>query len=394
MTGRVVIRFITLLLVLALHIEKSHAQPRYHLQPLPIADDHLQSIAAGINNHGQVVGHIVDDQGHSHAVLWHNGQQTFLPEISIDAPFSQAYRINDAGQIVGKAGVADGSVHATLWENLQVTDLGTLSGKGDSFAADINEQGVVAGSSDAEIGSYAFTWSREHGFTGFPATDPPHRLTVAGFNGINNHGLMVGTSYFLLSPFHAAFAREGDTVVTELSPPGRESLGMANAVNNAGTIVGYQNGPEGPVEAAIFQEDGTFELLGTLGLEESFALDVNNFDVIVGGAIAFGAGGQLIPKAFVYQNQQMLDLLTLADNPDSWTLAEATSINDLGVIVGKGVYNGKSRAFIAIPVPEPAARNLTLTCAVLLGCRNVRRGRGSRQSVVLPPVPTANIPSI
>jgi probable HAF family extracellular repeat protein len=280
------------------------AADRYHFQVLPIGDDDIQSFAAGINNLGQVVGHIIDAQGYSHALLWSDEKQVLLPELSVDAPFSEAYRINNAGQIVGRAGTSAGRVHAVLWENLQATDLGTVSGEGDSFATDISEQGVVAGSSDAEIGTYAFTWTRERGFVNFASSDPPHRLAVAGFNGINDHGLMVGTSYFLLSPFHAAFAREGDSVVTELSPPGRESLGMANAVNNAGTIVGFQNGPTGSVEAAIFQQDGSFELLGTLGLEESSAFDVNQFDAIVGSAIAFGAGGQVTTKAFVYKERQ------------------------------------------------------------------------------------------
>jgi probable HAF family extracellular repeat protein len=353
----------------------ARAAERYHLQALPVGGDHAQSSAAGINSRGQVVGHIIDTDGHSHAVLWSEGKQVLLPELSVDAPFSQAYRINDAGQIVGKAGVSDGSVHATLWENLEVTDLGTISGHGDSFAADINEHGVVAGSSAAEIGSYAFTWTRDGGFVGFPGSDPPHRLAVAGFNGINDHGLMVGTSYFLLSPFHAAYARQGDTAVTELSPPGRESLGMAMAVNNAGTIVGYQNGPEGPIEAAIFQEDGSFDLLGTLGLEESLALDVNQFDVIVGRAYAFGVGGQLIPKAFVYEDRQMRDLLTLAGNSNGWTLIGATSINDAGIIVGNGLLDGKPRAFIATPVPEPTAIGLALFCTVLAGSLRIPRRR-------------------
>jgi probable HAF family extracellular repeat protein len=377
MINREMRRLAILLLVLISVVDSSDARAadHYHLQALPIGDDHVQSFAAGINNVGQAVGHIVDAAGHSHAVLWSDGNYVLLPELAIDAPFSQAYRINNAGQIVGKAGISDGSVQATLWENLQVTDLGTISGEGDSFAADINEHGVVAGSSAAEVGSYAFTWTRDGGFVGFASSDPPHRLAVAGFNGINDRGLMVGTSYFLLSPFHAAFAREGDRVVTELSPPGRESLGMANAVNDAGTIVGYQNGPEGPIEAAIFQEDGTFELLGTLGLEESFALDVNQVDVIVGGAITLGVGGQVTTKALVYQNQQMQDLLTLSDNPDGWMLVEATAINDFGVIVGNGVFNGDSRAFMAIPVPEPTARSLAVVCGALVSCHRMRRER-------------------
>jgi hypothetical protein len=63
----------------------------------------------------------------------------------------------------------------------------------------------------------------------------------------------------------------------------------------------------------------------------------------------------------------MLDLLTLADNPDGWTLVEATSINDFGVIVGNGAFNGESRAFIAEPVPEPTAASLSVIGGLLMG---------------------------
>jgi hypothetical protein len=109
--------------------------------------------------------------------------------------------------------------------------------------------------------------------------------------------------------------------------------------------------------------------LGTVGLEESFALDVNQLDVIVGGAIAIGVGGQITTKAFVYKERQMFDLLTLADNPHGWTLVEATSINDRGVIVGNGVFNGETRAFMATPVPEPTPVRLSLIVGLLLGMR-------------------------
>jgi hypothetical protein len=65
----------------------------------------------------------------------------------------------------------------------------------------------------------------------------------------------------------------------------------------------------------------------------------------------------------------MFDLVTLADNADAWTLVEATSINDRGVIVGNGALNGEPRAFMAIPVPQPTAGTLTVMGGTLLAMR-------------------------
>lgn len=331
------------------------AASRYLLQPLTSLGDEIEMVAAGINNSRQVVGHVVDEQGHSRAAAWTPDGQVRLPDLSGSAPFSQAFRINELGQIVGRAGTAGGRVHATLWDEGAMFDLGTLTGEGDSFAADINDLGVVAGSSTAAVGQSAFTWTASSkGFVDYGNTDPPYRLAVAGFNGINNQGLMVGTSYILLDPFHASFAREGQRGVTDLSPPGRNSVGMALAVNDLGTIVGYQSDENGVIQAAIFSEGGPIEFLGTLGMDESWAQDVNQANVIVGRAFAFGVG-ELITKAFVWDDGEQHDLLSLVNNPEGWTLIEATAINDDGVIVGNALLNGESRAFMAIPVPEPAS---------------------------------------
>jgi probable HAF family extracellular repeat protein len=353
-------------------VSATNAADRYSIRPLNVAADQLNVFAQGINNVGQVVGYTIDRLGSAHAVLWDQEGAHSLPSLSSRHLDTKAYRINDSGQIVGAASTDEGHSHAVYWDHTGITDIGTLPGGTNSFAADINAAGVVAGSSEAEIGQSAFSWTQE-GFVDYGNTEPPFRLAVAGFNGLNNNGLLVGTIYVLLSPYHAALAREGDRGVTDISPPGRLSVGMALAVNDAGTIVGYQNGEAGGPQAAIFHGDTTYDVLGTLGLEESWAADINESGVIVGRAFGIVAG-ELVHKAFVYEDAQMRDLLTLLPEESGWEeLFDAAAINDRGEIAGTGLFRGELRAYVATPVPEPMTVSLLVamlgTCGlgVLLG---------------------------
>jgi probable HAF family extracellular repeat protein len=350
----------------------AYAAEMYSIRPLAAAADQINVFAKGINNLGQVVGYTVDRAGNSHATLWDDEGGHPLATLSLQLPFSEAYRINDAGQIAGKATTDEGRTHAVYWDRTGIVDIGTLPGGANSFAMDINAAGVVAGSSEAEIGQSAFTWTRAGGFVDYGNTDPPFRLAVAGFNGLNNNGLLVGTIYVLLSPYHAALGREGQRGVVDISPPGRNSVGMALAINDTGMIVGYQNGESGGPQAAIFHGDGTFDLLGTLGMEESWAEDVNESGVIVGRAFGI-LEQQLVQKAFVYEEWQMRDLLALAPKDSGWEeLFEAAAINDHGVIVGTGVYQGQIRAYVATPIPEPATVALLSSVLGLISLLRMR----------------------
>jgi probable HAF family extracellular repeat protein len=355
----------------------SHAEDRYAIRPLAAVADQVDVFAKGINNLGQVVGFTVDGHGQSHATLWEGEMAIPLPALSSQNPYSEAYRINEDGQIAGKATTDAGHSRAAYWDADGIVDIGTLPGGTNSFAMDINASGVVAGSSEAEIGQSAFTWTRTGGLVDYGNTDPPFRLAVAGFNGLNNHGLFVGTIYILLDPFHAALAREGERGVVDISPPGRFSVGMALAVNDAGTIVGYQGEEPNFPEAAIFHGDGTYTRLGNLGLEESWAEDVNELGTIVGRAFGI-VGGELVQKAFVYEDRQMRDLLTLVPDDSGWQeLFEAAAINDAGTIAGTGIYRGEIRAFLATPVPEP--EGFALVLFAVAGLNGMSRAAASRR---------------
>jgi probable HAF family extracellular repeat protein len=145
---------------------------------------------------------------------------------------------------------------------------------------------------------------------------------------------MAGTAYVLFNPFKATTARPNDTQITNISPVAQFSTGMALAINDAGTIVGYQNPNSGNPHPAIFNGDGTWQDLGTLGLGEGWAEDINESGVIVGRAMGF-VDDIFIQKAFVWENGVQTELLSLL-TPESlgagWeVLFSASGINDNGV---------------------------------------------------------------
>ena len=97
--------------------------------------------------------------------------------------------------------------------------------------------------------------------------------------------------------------------------------------------------------------------LGTLcpGTESllcsSRALDINNHQVVV-GISQTTASGNGNPHAFRHEDSTMTDINLLLSPTDRavWTLVDATAINDLGQIVGTGVFqDNKPRAYSAHP---------------------------------------------
>lgn len=107
-----------------------------------------------------------------------------------------AMGINNAGVAVGASGSCALSfaafAHAVLWQNGSVTDLGSLGGAMNNYAASINDQGQVVGGSDltGDATSHAFLW--QHGVMIDLGTLPGDFYSIA--NAINDAGQVVGQS--------------------------------------------------------------------------------------------------------------------------------------------------------------------------------------------------------
>jgi len=281
---------------------------------------------------------------------------------------STAFDINSFGQIVGSSRTATGQEHAFLWQNGEMNDLGTLGGA-NSAASSINSSGAVAGTSDGPtsrpfiwqggtmnslplsvisgandindaghvVGAYfqngyhPYVWQNET-ITTLPS------IVVGnggGANAINSSGLVAGYSY-VGSDYRAVLWQNG--LPTDLGTLGG-TRSAANAINNVGQIVGRSTTSTGESHAFLWQTGGMADL-GTLpGATASEAFAINNRGVSVGMATVGGG------RAVLWREGAVTDLNTLLPANSGWTLNEARAINDLGHIVGTGLYNGDTRAF-------------------------------------------------
>ncbi|MBK7928520.1 MAG: PEP-CTERM sorting domain-containing protein [Bryobacterales bacterium] len=251
----------------------------------------VEWVAAGINEAGWVVGTTFTQTG-AQAMLHYDGQAWAVANFGGD---SYGYDVNGAGQAVGTAGN-----RAYVAKDGSVTWLSHPMGTMFDAANAINESGAVAGTLVDEWGiERGYVWS--NGQTRWTGTLGGMRSRATN---LNDAGQVTGSAETGGGEsgggwMHAFLAGEG--YITDLGTLGGLAS-YAYGINNAGEVVGYS-----------WREDGTM-------------------------------------AAFLYTNGVMLDLSTLVEGLEGWTLATAYGINDGGQIVGTGFYNGRRTAYRLDPV--------------------------------------------
>ena len=192
----------------------------------------LGSVAAGINDAGQVVGSWSNATTGSQPFLDSNGTITDLPEpgfVTTSNLGCQADAINNHAQIAGTCwgyNTKLSSIYAdlVLWHNGTVTDLGTISGVRGGAAA-INNNGQIIGYGTATTGaSQGFLYSNG------TMTNLGSFIPAA----INDNGVMVGGPYI----------DSGGTIqnLNTLIPAGSPTIQDATAINDNGQIVASATG--------------------------------------------------------------------------------------------------------------------------------------------------------
>jgi probable HAF family extracellular repeat protein len=332
-----------------------------------------QSRAVGNNDKGQVVGWSLDANGVSRAVVWSpTGRIRALPAL-VQGLGCQANHINESGQAVGRCriGFREGSpvYRAVLWSPAgQIRNLGTLPGAGrpTSEANDINDAGVVAGSSAAPDGhggtTHAFRWTAAGGIRDLGVL----RQCYTGFSfgyRINKAGQVAGES-------DACSTEDAQLAVLWSASGAARSLGyfgppgpgyrfsVAYGLNDLGHAVGYAGATDQCVESPFRWRPATgLERLPLLKQPRSdcfvsgeifigTAFAINNADVAVGRSTTGALVGERDPvyHATVWSAAKVVqDLGTLPGGRQS----RANDINAHNQVVGwSEITGGRTHAVL------------------------------------------------
>jgi probable HAF family extracellular repeat protein len=332
-------------------------------------------------------------------------QQQALPHFTIvdlgtlGGDSSQAAGINLLGDVVGSSTLANGRTHGFVYRVGLMFDIGTFAGGTESYATAISDNGVIVGYSG--INCCAVSAIPEFKYIGFVWQDGTMQSVGAwycwcSFNrrygdsssfAVNNAGIAVGWArdFGLGTPMHAFRFHDGrlDNIGDTTGNGG--AISIAYGINDVGEVTGVNDGqafllrngvrqvlgiPPGftrsegraingkgqiagiALNATTGISRGFFWDLGTMGGLEpwpgdasSEALAMNISSDIVGRS---GSAGFATSRAMLWRNATGVDLNALVSD-NSWMMQTATGINNIGQIVGTGVHNGQTRAFLLQP---------------------------------------------
>ena len=359
-------RLLPALLLCALIVPAAPAAVEYEVVNLGTLGG-TRSVALGLNDRSEAVGWSLDGHSHTQAFRWRHGVMTGLGFLS-NFSNSVAKAINNSGEIVGSSAIDSIFNRAFLYRLDTLQDLGTLGGAySDAWA--VNDHTEITGYGALPLGSYAyfetFFWRTNHIF-GIP---PYHHKETAAGAGINAEGYIVGYTVLDIPNWNRTwgFLWHDDNTNSLHDQWEMRLLGTfggqwseAKAINNQGQVVGWATTSNDVIHAFLItpvnntwklptpsETDWYNQLMQNLGaleneLHASSANAINERTWVVGSsATASGTN-----HAFLWRNDVMVDLNDLIPTNSGWVLTNATGINYHNEIVGSGLYQGQTRAFM------------------------------------------------
>jgi probable HAF family extracellular repeat protein len=346
-------------LVVGLASQRCTVSPAATVIDLGTLDGGVFSAATAINDSGVVTGYSLTKSPSTRGFVWQDGKLTdlgLLPNFAgpvNPTTNSYGYGINSSGQIVGYSDTADSVAHSMRSDAGKLTDLHLALPPSPylfQHASNINDSGQVVGyaKNTAVFGQPNKAVLFQSGMLTDLGTLPGGTVSYA--YAINNAGVIVGQSETKTSA--RAFVYQNNKM-TDLGTLGG-AMSYAAAINETGLIAGMAQTAGGALHAALWQE-GTPLDLGVLGAgNSSDAHGINDAGFVVGRSSIDSKGTS---RAFLWRNGIMTDLNSLLPDDSPWTLQYAAAINNKNQVVGYGLIEGQTRAFL-MNVPEPSTSAL------------------------------------
>lgn len=317
------------------------AAPLYRIEPVPVNDEVVPTRAFAVNNKGVVVG--VGLPVRPDGSLG-DSDKPFRYRDGVTTQLSLPdYSTTGAATTVNARGVAAGrSYHAQGWDRQgRREELARPPGcRGSVLVGQINDVGQMAGAIDCLVPQVTTASLTEAGVTVALGTLPGDIESWA--TGINNDGQVAGTSMGVFPYLVHAFRWQAGVMQPLGTLGGAES--EASAINAHGVVIGRSQLANW-VWRPFIHDGVAMQELPICGQAAIWPLALNASAAVVGFEEGVYGGAVLIRKGRCHR---LLDLLD--GSGAGWTLTAAHAINDHGVIVGQGSFNGQKRAFIATPV--------------------------------------------
>ena len=237
------------------------------------------TLAAGINNAGQIVGAYIAADGTTHGFLDSGGTFTTIDDPNATSG-SEITGINNVGQIVGSYNLntpEDGHLfegaHGFVSDFSSFTDI-NFPGASNTTPHKINDSGEI-------VGVYRIANAEAHGFTdnggvlaafNFPATFSTQA------NGINNQGEIVGRYRLTIGAAKQGFLDNAGSFSTVDFPGASQTV--ASDIDSFGDIAGFYKSTLGTF--GFLDRGGNFSTIKFPNSVGTEAFQINDRDNIVG----------------------------------------------------------------------------------------------------------------
>ncbi len=388
------------------------AVPQYSITALgTLGGD--ESYANDINDYGQIVGKSHTSEGIFHAFVSTeiNGTRVITDLGSLsegnENPLyrrSRANAINNHGQIVGDFGApfSHAFISEKLGDTWVMTDLHPYAKLGVEFdlsafaeagreepefstadieailrksvATDINDSAQISGTGwglPAGIPSVSVfvayknntDWLFTSVFPVMPVTSIVRQALINNFEQVT----YANTGY----SEKAIFATSINDTWNRTEIASENYIYSITGINDVNQIIGNYH----PNQKTAFIATKVADEWILLDIKEFNAHDINDSGVVVGYHKYYEyQGGNSYSKSLVYIDEKKHDLMDLIGTGlDGWTeLTQAKNINNVGQIVGEGIYNGKTMAYLLTPIPESLAN-----CDIGVDPKIIKKGYGT-----------------